>query len=141
MSEKWKTILAAGMVILFMIFIFAAAGVYYETNDDRIITEFLSGSMTGEPDARVIYQNYLLSYPLMLLYSITVMVPWYGIFLIGAHCVSLFIIVRSILSVCETEKETGGGNRAVCGTAVIGCLYAATNSVYLYGSSFGGGRL
>ncbi|MCD7805859.1 MAG: hypothetical protein LUH19_00785 [Lachnospiraceae bacterium] len=109
MSEKLKNLLTAGMVILFVIIIFATVGIYYETNDDRIIAEFLSGSMTGEPDAGAIYLNYLLSYPLMLLYRMTTGIPWYGIFLIGAHCMSLFVIMKSVLTMCETVKGTIGG--------------------------------
>ncbi len=99
-----KTLLAAGMTGLFAVMIFAAAGICFETNDDRIFVEFLSGSLTGSPDAYAIYLNYLLSFPLMLLYRVLPGVPWYGLFLIAMHCVALYLIIKNILDILQTKE-------------------------------------
>ncbi|MCD7842016.1 MAG: hypothetical protein LUG56_06045 [Lachnospiraceae bacterium] len=106
MTSKKKTLAAAGMTAFFTVMILAGVGVCFETNDDRIFVEFLSGSLTGSPDAHAIYLNYLLSWPLMVLYRVTPSVPWYGLFLIASHCTALFLILRNILAVLETKEGT-----------------------------------
>lgn len=69
------TVLLSG-IIMFMVYL--KSNFIFETNDDRIISEILSGAMTGSPESHVIYVNWLLSYPLSLLYRISARVPWYG---------------------------------------------------------------
>ncbi len=99
-----KRVLAVGMTVLFAVMIIALAGICFETNDDRATVEFLSGSLTGSPDARAIHLNYMLSYPLMRLYSVLPDVPWYGLFLIAVHCVALYLIIKNILDILRTKE-------------------------------------
>lgn len=76
-------------------------GIYLETNDDRYIASFLSGLLTGEPDAHAIYVNYFLCLPLSFLYRITTAVPWYGWMLLVFHWLSYWGILDSACSQCE----------------------------------------
>lgn len=74
-------------------FVLYKTGCYFETNDDRYITSILSGVITGSPDPYVAYVNYLLTFPLALLYRITTKIPWYG----GMLMVFQWLIYASVL--------------------------------------------
>lgn len=85
--------ISAAAGILWLLFLWKGPGICFETNDDKFITEILSGAVTGEPEAHVVYVNYLLSAPLALLYRLMGQVPWYGGLLLLLHfgaCAALF---------------------------------------------------
>lgn len=63
---------------LWILLIYAKTGIVFETNDDRYISEILSGTLTGRPDAHATHVNYLLCLPLTLLYRIHGNIAWYG---------------------------------------------------------------
>ncbi|MGN0412591.1 MAG: hypothetical protein ACI4FV_06090 [Lachnospiraceae bacterium] len=77
---KKKCIIFISLIIagLWILLIYAKTGIIFETNDDRYISEILSGTLTGSPEAHTTHVNYLLCLPLMLLYRITRSVAWYG---------------------------------------------------------------
>lgn len=81
-------------------------GIFFETNDDRIIAETLSGTITHTPSAYTQLVGYLLSAPLALLYRIADGIPWYGLCLILFHAISYVAIFESILSICTKGYET-----------------------------------
>ncbi len=101
-SKKIDALLALLSSTCFMILVYLRAGLAYELNDDVCINQILSGTITGEPDAHAIYVNYGLSKVLSWLYSITVNVPWYGIFLVSLLGISYSLIIYSFLSRCNT---------------------------------------
>lgn len=80
-------------------------GVYFETNDDRIIAEILSGVHSLTPDPHTIHENYLLMLPLSLLYKITSGVSWYGWSLLLCHATAWFVTESSFLSRCKNWKD------------------------------------
>lgn len=73
---------AAGMSLFLLGFVWTVLGNYFETNDDRFIAEILSGAIGGQPEAHVVYVNYLLSWPISVLYRLNVRIPWYGLLLL-----------------------------------------------------------
>ena len=77
---KKKCIIFLSLIIagFWILLIYAKTGIIFETNDDRYISEILSGTLTGSPEAHTTHVNYLLCLPLMLLYRITGSVAWYG---------------------------------------------------------------
>lgn len=101
------------------------AGIFFETNDDRIITEILTGSMTGQPENTPYYINFLLSAPLALLYRIEGIIPWYGIFLLLLHGLALLLIFVSIYRKCETLRDI------LCSTLL--CLGVVLADIYMLG--------
>ncbi len=101
MRQKQKSLLAFGIVILFAGIVYVSTGFYFQTNDDRIIAEILSGSMTGVPDAHAVYLNYFLSYFLMLLYRINNAVPWYGLYVVSCFLLALYLILESFFEKCS----------------------------------------
>lgn len=80
-------------------------GVYFETNDDRIIAEILSGVHSLTQDPHTIHENYLLMLPLSLLYKITSGVSWYGWSLLLCHATAWFVTESSFLSRCKNWKD------------------------------------
>ena len=106
-QKSWiKILISLGMIVAFGILVYVKQmGVYFETNDDRIIAEILSGAYSTAPDPHVIHENYLLTLPLSSLYRITVNIPWYGLCLLLFHVLAWFVIENSFLSRCEKWKE------------------------------------
>lgn len=98
MKEKFKCIIAPIVVFLMVIFVWSKTGIFFETNDDKCITEILCGLMTGEPNPRTVYINYLLTLPLVLLYRISSKVPWYGLSLILFQIFAYTAALKSIYS-------------------------------------------
>lgn len=94
-------IIAAGMILA----VLWKAGIYFETNDDRYIASILSGVITSEPDAHVLYVNYLLTFPLSLLYRLTTAVPWYGGMLILFQWLAYYNILDSAYIRCRNTFQ------------------------------------
>jgi len=80
-------------------------GIYFETNDDKCITEILCGRMAGAPDAHTVYVSYLLALPLSLLYRVAPMLPWYGLSLILLQVFVYAIVLESLYSRCVKKRE------------------------------------
>lgn len=113
-------IFSIGLSLLMLGVVWGKLGVWFETNDDKFITEILSGSLGGRPDAHVVYVNYLLTLPLSLLYRILPHIPWYGGMLLLFHVLVYVSLFWSILSRAKNKIEL------IFLIGVIGC-YALIN--------------
>ena len=80
--------MSVGIAAAMLLAVYFRAGIYFESNDDRNITEILSGAFGGRPDAHTVYVNYWLSVLLSGLYRITLQIPWYGLMLLLFHMMS-----------------------------------------------------
>lgn len=98
-------------------------GIFFETNDDRVIAETLSGAITRTPSAYTQVVSYLLSAPLALLYRMAGGIPWYGLCLILFHVISYAAIFESILSACAKGYETPLAV-VLCGAVFLLNLYS-----------------
>ena len=105
MKKSYRLILAVSMAVIAIAAAYFKMGIFFETNDDRIISEILSGAITYTPDAYVQIISYLLSAPLALLYKMVNGIPWYGGCLILFHLISYIAINGSILSRCNKRFE------------------------------------
>lgn len=92
MKKKYYIFFSILPAFLWIVFIYYKTGILFETNDDRYISEILSGALTGAPEAHTTYVNYLLCLPLMFLYRITGNIAWYGILLVAIQ-----VLCHSIL--------------------------------------------
>lgn len=126
MSRRYQKVLAPIVILLIIVFVWQSAGIFFETNDDKCITEILSGVLTGEPEARVGYVSYPLALPISLLYRVTDEVPWYGLFLIFSQVLAYVGILESVYSRCRNIVETVLGTVAVAAFVLTG--------LYLLGS-------
>lgn len=97
------SVVSALAVLLFVLLKFGGGG--YETNNDRIINEILSGAMTGQPDPHGVYINYMIGIFISGLYRITKAVPWYGIFLLLCYVIINSAVLTVILNKGKTKKE------------------------------------
>lgn len=61
--------MSAGIVLVMIAAVYFRAGIYFDTNDDRFLSEILSGVYGEHPEPHTIYMNYLLSLPLTALYK------------------------------------------------------------------------
>lgn len=82
MRKAYLKIAAVLMVVAAMALSYFKMGIFFETNDDRVIVEILSGSITQTPSAYVQLVSYVLSAPLAGLYRLAGGIPWYGLCLI-----------------------------------------------------------
>jgi len=101
MRRKLEKLLAPAVILMITALVWQRTGIFFETNDDKCITEILSGVLTGEPDGHAEYVNYCLALPVSLLYRITAKVPWYGLFLVFFQILAYTGILMSICSRCE----------------------------------------
>ncbi len=121
MNKKYRIPLAFGIAAIWLFLIYRTTGIFFETNDDRIITEILSGAMTGVPEAHTYYVGCFFGIPLSMLYRLTTAVPWYGGMLVLFEFICCFFIADAFLSHCRHKKD---------------CFFALIFIMLIYASSF-----
>lgn len=108
MKSVFKHIIAFVIPTALIVAVVGTIGIFFETNDDRYITEILAGVITLQPEAHTVYVNYLLSLVLTWLYGITNAVPWYGGLLIVLYWMVYVAIFESALSCAKNKREVLG---------------------------------
>ena len=121
MNKKYRIPIAFSIAAIWIFFIYHTTGIFFETNDDRIITEILSGAMTGVPEAHTYYVGYFLGLFISSLYRLTTAVPWYGGMLVLFQFTCCFLIADAFLSRCSHKKD---------------CLFALIFIMLIYAASF-----
>ena len=110
-----KSILKAALSLLLpLLFLLAAGklgGFVFEANDDRFISEILSGVFYNTPSVHAVFLLPWVSFPIMLLYRIAPGISWWGGFLIAVFYCSNVLILYSGLDFCdrkaaETEEKS-----------------------------------
>lgn len=89
-----RTLSALFITIFYLAAVYVKCGIFFETNDDRLIGEILSGTIVLKPDGHTVYVNYLLSESLSFLYTVFPQIAWYGLFLILAHGICYFTMLN-----------------------------------------------
>lgn len=119
MDKKIRIPMAFCMAAAWIFFIHRYVGIFFETNDDRLISEIFSGAMTGTPEAHAYYVDYILGFILSLLYRMTTAVPWYGGMLVLFQFLCWFFVANAFLGRCKSRRD--------CFFAIVCCiiLYAA----------------
>ncbi|MCM1541496.1 MAG: hypothetical protein NC121_09550 [Blautia sp.] len=123
--KKYQRIAAPVLAFVMIAIVWGRTGIYFETNDDKYITEILCGLETGEPEARAVYVSYLLTLPLSWLYRLAPGVPWYGMTMILLHILTYGAVLESLYSRCARKTE------AAAGTALTALLLLA--NLYITG--------
>ncbi len=119
MIKKYRIPLAFMISAIWIFLIYRCTGIFFETNDDRIITEIFSGSMTGFPEAHTYYIDYILGFLLSSLYRISTAIPWYGGMLVLFQFLCCFFTADAFLSRCKNQKNI------LIALAIVALLYAA----------------
>lgn len=94
-------ILAAGLLMLLILFTALRYDFTYELNDDVMLKDILSGVYTGVPESRNIQMLYPMSLFLSVLGRIFPKAPVYGIFLCICQFGCFFLLVKRSLSFRE----------------------------------------
>ena len=132
---KYKKIMAPFIVLAMVAVIWVKTGIYFETNDDKCITEILCGQMTGAPQARTVYVSYLLTLPVSLLYRITAGVPWYGLALVLLQVIAYTAVLESVYSRCRKIWDMAAGTVFLAVVMlmdlyILGCIeYTSTSGL------------
>lgn len=105
MNRKRNGLLSLAVAGGLMIAALAVTGIYFQTNDDKCITEILAGTFAEGPDAHTVYVNYLLSLPLSLLYRVTARIPWYGGTLLLFQGLAYGFLLDSFYDGCQKKRE------------------------------------
>ena len=105
MDKKYRIPLAFCMAAVWIFFIYRTVGIFFETNDDRLITEILSGSMTGVPEAHTYYVGCFLGLLISSLYRLTCAIPWYGGMLVLFQFTCCFLTADAFLSRCRQKRD------------------------------------
>lgn len=122
-SKKQKILTQSSMVLTFLVplvlvlLVLKKCGIYFETNDDRILTEIMSGNLALKPDGHTVYISPVLAAPISWLYGITLNIPWHGCLLIGLHILLYVSLLRGLLA--DSRQRIGGAIAFV----VMGCLF------------------
>lgn len=113
---------AAALVVLLKI------GIIFETNDDAMLRNIVSGSFTGKPDAHLIYIMYPLGLIFKSLYTVFSNVHWYDLFIVGMHFVCLFLIIFRVASLFKNIfNRIAGIFVTFAGFLILELEYAAVN--------------
>lgn len=135
LNRRYQKVLAPVFILLMIVFVWKKTGIFFELNDDKFITEILSGVQTGTPNAHVGYVSYPLTLPISLLYHVTNKVPWYGLFLIFAQALAYVGVLESLYSRCRNLAETALGTLiaaalTLAGLYSLGCIqYTSTAAI------------
>ena len=112
-KSKIRVFTSAGISLCISIFMLMAvwfrAGIYFESNDDRLISEILSGTYGGQPEAHTVYVNYLLSLLLASLYKITIHIPWHGFMLLLFQALAYALMFNGVLNLCKSKIQMFAG--------------------------------
>ena len=120
--EYIEWLVSACLTFLSLAVLWKTSGCFFETNDDGFMAEILSGSLGGKPEPHIVYVNYLLSYPVSLLYRITIQIPWYGLLLLACQFLSYTAMLQSAFSSGLFSAES---------------LYHGASGVYFHGCADG----
>ena len=84
-------------IVLFALF-FCFITPHFQTNDDNMMMEIASGTLTGQPSAYLIYINIIIGKLLVFLYSFLPNINWYPILFYFIHFISMIVIFYSLFS-------------------------------------------
>lgn len=104
-TEKWLDRLLPVLLVIILYFVCVhRGGFFYSSNDDSLLTDILSGSYSGRPDAHDIYHIYPLAAVFAFLYKILPEVPWYGGGLVLTQFVCLYLVSHRCIKFARTWK-------------------------------------
>ena len=69
---------------------------YYDTNDDIMLKDIMSGAYTGNTSGYNIYMLFPLALFISILYRLVPVIPWFGVFLTGSIAVSGYFVIARI---------------------------------------------
>lgn len=98
MNKKVITAFTCAFVVflLFCFFHYLSPFVY-QTNDDLFLRMIVSGEMSGEAESRLHFISYPAGLVLSLLYRLSPVLPWYGLFLCFSYGLAMSLILYRLI--------------------------------------------
>lgn len=122
-----KSVVAALISLCFLVTIYKLGGIWFETNDDVIISEMLSGKITGTPEFHSPYVGALVMWPISLLYRLCGGIPWWGGFIFFVLFCVLFLNLYSVMGSAQNLKSL------IIRICVTMCIFVA--GIYCFGQA------
>ena len=120
MGKKFKLLFSFLGAVIFLIVLYFTAGIWFETNDDLLIGEMLSGKIIGEPEWHCPYVGPLLTIPLSALYRVFPEIPWWGILIFACLLFVIFIVIFLSMSLAESLTQMVGFSLAAVLLVIVG---------------------
>ncbi len=99
--KKHKKIVDVSFVLFFVALLYgftiARFPIIYDTNDDWMIQDILSGSITGNFEPHAIFIKLPLAMILSFCYLVIPKIPWFGVYLMGLWIWCTFLILHKIV--------------------------------------------
>ena len=99
LNKVFSVFLSIAVPVIFVTAVLIRCGASFESNDDRFISEILSGTLTGKVDFHTFFVSNWITMPLSLLYRLNASVPWWGMFLLAmivlAHAIIIYYSLRN----------------------------------------------
>lgn len=103
--KKYISLFVIGYLSIIFLGLYLIQPFVFSTNDDKLMQDILSGSISGTPDSHAIFLNYTFSLLISYGYKMIPYINWYGVILVALIFVAsvwiLEILVRSFASVKE----------------------------------------
>lgn len=124
-----RFVLALLISCSYILAVYCACEMWFETNDDVFLSELMSGKITGNPEFRCTFLNPIVAFPISLLYRITTAVPWWGILIFSTLFLVVFSVSFSMLLVTESFSEMMLGLTLLLGNLFL-CIYTICQSQF-----------
>ena len=95
--KKYRLIPEILLCALFFSLIYFQSGFWFETNDDHIICDILSGLVSGKPEMHTVNASILVSAPMAILYSISTSISWWGLFLLLLSFGGVLLLLDAVI--------------------------------------------
>lgn len=115
-EKVWQWIIPLLITMCSFLFIFLKFSIQL-SEDDTAYRTYLSGYFTGTPNAHVLYEKYIFTGFLSLLYRILPGIDWYGISFFLIFALSVFLVVKRIFEIVPNKSA------AVLGAIVYLTVY------------------
>ncbi len=103
--KKYISLFVIGYLSIIFFVFYLIQPFVFSTNDDKLMQDILSGSISGTPDSHAIFLNYTFSLLISYGYKMIPYINWYGVILVALIFVAsawiLEVLVRSFDSVKE----------------------------------------
>lgn len=131
MIKRYKYAIITGILIIASYLLFT---LQYETNDDSMIMNYISGLYTGRPEIMPFYMEAPYSYLISCLYMLTTRISWYSVAFLVINAASVIAISMVLMQ----ENDSPAKYLMFLGVILALYLYCLVNLQYTTVAGFAG---
>ncbi|MBR5420257.1 MAG: hypothetical protein IK115_03815 [Lachnospiraceae bacterium] len=91
--------------MIFFLLLWKITGFYYVANDDITMHKLAAGTITGEPDAHLVFCSYLFGLMTSALFRLVPGIDWYGLLFIASIFLCFCLILSRSVEVLKAKKS------------------------------------